>query len=85
MRAENRKKAKNEKKLHFLESYFSLKNQFLSIEKLISDEFQKYSLNEILEFKKTLEELFLKMNYIVKQLKKYHNISINIEKRNGFI
>jgi hypothetical protein len=69
MRAEKRSKARAEKKLSFLESYFSFKNQFLSIEKLISEDFQKYSLNEILEFKATLQELYFKMRYFVKQLK----------------
>lgn len=85
MRAEKRSKARAEKKLSFLESYFSFKNQFLSIEKLISEDFQKYSLNEILEFKATLQELYFKMRYFVKQLRKYHKVYIDIEKRNGFI
>lgn len=85
MRAERKSKAKKEQKIYFLESYFEFKNQFLSIEKLISDDFQNYSLNEILDFKKTLQELCLKMRYFVKKLRKYHNIFINIEKRNGFI
>jgi hypothetical protein len=85
MRAEKRSKARAEKKLSFLESYFSFKNQFLSIEKLIIDDFQRYSLNEILEFKATLQELYFKMRYFVKQLRKYHKVYIDIEKRNGFI
>ena len=85
MRAENRNKAIKEQKEYFLESYFGFKNQFLSIEKLISDNFQKYSLNEILDFKETLQELYLKMRYFVKKLRKYHNVLIDIEKRNGFI
>lgn len=69
MRAENKKKAIKEQRVYFLESYFSLKNQFLGIEKLIIDDFQRYSLNEILEFKATLQELYFKMRYFVKQLK----------------
>ena len=85
MRAERKSKAKKEQKNYFLESYFGFKNQFLSIEKLISDNFQKYSLNEILDFKETLQELYLKMRYFVKKLRKYHNVLIDIEKRNGFI
>ena len=85
MRAERKSKAKKEQKIQFLESYFGFKNQFLSIEKLISDNFQKYSLNEILDFKETLQELYLKMRYFVKKLRKYHNVLIDIEKRNGFI
>ncbi|UYF42538.1 hypothetical protein [Aliarcobacter cryaerophilus] len=85
MRAENKPKVKKEKKLFLLESYFSFKNQFLSIEKLISDNFQKYSLNEILDFKETLQELYLKMRYFVKKLRKYHKVYIDIEKRDGFI
>jgi hypothetical protein len=35
MRAENRDKAIKKQKQDFLESYFSLKNQFLGIKKLI--------------------------------------------------
>ena len=85
MRAERKSKATKEQKIYFLESYFGFKNQFLSIEKLISDNFQKYSLNEILDFKETLQELYLKMRYFVKKLRKYHNVLIDIEKRNGFI
>ena len=85
MRAERKSKAKKEQKIDFLESYFGFKDQFLSIEKLISDNFQKYSLNEILDFKETLQELYLKMRYFVKKLRKYHNVLIDIEKRNGFI
>ena len=85
MRAENRDQAIKKQKQDFLESYFSLKNQFLGIEKLIIDDFQRYSLNEILEFKATLQELYFKMRYFVKQLRKYHKVYIDIGKRNGFI
>ena len=38
-----------------------------------------------LDFKETLQELYLKMRYFVKKLRKYHNVLIDIEKRNGFI
>lgn len=41
MRAENKKKAIKEQRVYFLESYFSLKNQFLGIEKIITEDFQK--------------------------------------------
>lgn len=85
MRAENKKKAIKEQRVYFLESYFSLKNQFLGIEKIITEDFQKYSLNQILEFKKTLQELYHKMRYFIKKLRKYHQIYIDIENRNGFI
>ena len=40
MRAENRNKAIKEQKEYFLESYFSLKNQFLGIEKIIVNDFR---------------------------------------------
>ena len=43
MRAENRDQAIKKQKQDFLESYFSLKNQFLGIEKIIVNDFQKYS------------------------------------------
>lgn len=85
MRTENKNKALKEQKIHFLESYFSLKNQFLGIEKLIIDDFQRYSLNEILDFKATLQELVYKMRYFVKKLRKYHKVYIDIEIRDGFI
>lgn len=85
MRAENRNKAIKKQKQYFLENYFSLKNQFLGIEKLIIDDFQKYSLNEILCFKKTLQEIYYKMKYLIKKLKKYHKVYIDIEDRKGFI
>lgn len=85
MRAENRNKAIKEQKEYFLESYFSLKNQFLGIEKIIVNDFQKYSLNEILDFKETLQELYYRMRYLIKKLKKYHKVYIDIEDRKGFI
>ena len=83
-----KKKTKIEKELqvkrYFLESYFSSKNKFLDIEKLIANDFQKYSLNQILEFKIILKELYDDMEYFIKVLKKYHKIDIDIEDRSNF-
>ncbi|RBQ27635.1 hypothetical protein [Arcobacter sp. CECT 9188] len=80
-----KRKAIKQQKIYFLESYFSLKNQFLGIEKIIVDDFQKYSLNQILDFKAILQELYQKMKYLVKKLRKYHKVYIDIEDRKGFI
>ncbi|RBQ32279.1 hypothetical protein CRU92_00785 [Arcobacter sp. FW59] len=80
-----KRKAIKQQKIYFLESYFSLKNQFLGIEKIIVDDFQEYSLNQILDFKATLQKLYLKMKYFVKKLRKYHKVYIDIEDRKGFI
>ncbi|MBL3519497.1 hypothetical protein H0A43_03370 [Arcobacter lanthieri] len=80
-----KRKAIKQQKIYFLESYFSLKNQFLGIEKIIADDFQEYSLNQILDFKVTLQELYQKMKYLVKKLKKHHKVYIDIEDRKGFI
>ena len=64
-----------------LRRYFEIKKEYLRIEKLIIDDFQKYSLNHILQYKKILEEHYQDLKFLIKTLKKYHKIKIDIQEK----
>lgn len=75
-------KKKNEQKIFYLNKYFELKRDFLEFEEIIVSKFQYFTLEDILKYKSRLERIDKQLHKLIKQLKKHHKISIDIENRN---
>lgn len=76
------KKKKTEQKIFYLNKYFELKRDFLEFEEIIVSKFQYFTLEDILKYKSRLERIDKQLHKLIKQLKKHHKISIDIENRN---
>lgn len=82
-------KTKREKKIQkqqfhkneLLTQVNKLRREFLEIERKIARNFNSFSLNEIWEYKETMQSMEIKIRRFASKLKNHHKVDINLEDR----